>query len=202
MGRGCNPRSNMGEEPIEQTAVPTQEQKVIGVNLVHNHHSNEAVQQASCQLHTLAESGRLRSQKKRAAYKGLLSAKCVCVCLRESEREKRLCYSHAEKGIRCWLPHLKNRVCCCQCNNFITACSGTWWRCSLCAPCREICWGFPSKHCVLCPQHILYIMAGFPWDKIFLFQLYYPRNTPAPLCNQHHLYRRVNSYTFTWHGRC
>lgn len=110
--------------------VLAQEQKVIGFGTVHNHCSNEAAQQHPGQPHALVESGHLWSPKGRRAYKGLLYAKCVCVFVWGREREKKGLVSLSRWEGNCW----KNRVCNCRCNNFITACSGTWWWCS---PCTE-----------------------------------------------------------------
>lgn len=80
----------MGEEHPELTAAPAQEQKALGVHVLHNHGSNEAAQQAPGQLYNLAESGHLHFQKERTVYKGLLCARCVCMHERDTGGEKAL----------------------------------------------------------------------------------------------------------------
>lgn len=67
--------------------VLAQEQKAIGFGMVHHRYSNEAAQQGPGQLHVFAESGHLWSPKARKAYKGLLYAKYVCVCMRQREKK-------------------------------------------------------------------------------------------------------------------
>lgn len=82
----------VGEHP-EPTAAPAQEQKAVGVHMLHNDCSNEAAQQAPGQLYNLAESGHRHFQKERTVYKELLCARCVCMHERDRGGEKALLLS-------------------------------------------------------------------------------------------------------------